>query len=605
MIPSPFFLFAAWCAIFCIFSGIGLTVRRWMGNAPPSRIEQFFSCFWVGLATGTFFLQIWHFFSPINRPAFLLVLAWGGAGLWSHARYLRRQPRLTKKQRKALAKTQAPQPRLGWSFYLPAFGFAWLVAFYASFLPTFYDAGLYHLPTMRWVTSFPVVPGLGNLHGRLAFNQSYFLYVGLLEAWTGRGTHLANSILVLVALLQFWISFLRVLGPVGRRRPVDLFQALMLPFILHQVFLVFMPSPSTDLAIMILAIICSSILLRLLENSEDDAPETPWSFYGLFTLILLGVTTKITFLVYGGTSFLILLIVMWRSRQAILLGNTRRLAWGIIITGLFAIVPWCIRGVIMTGWIAYPLPFGKFDVEWRLPTASLEKMSTSTMDYAHKAWSRIGTRHRHIYVTMPLVLAALGLIPNAVAFFRKKTATTHPGLWLLPIPCIVTLIHWYIQVPNLRFGYAFFAMLPAMVFTLWLRSMKNPSKIVAVYLILFVGAIAYQDIVEKHTVTMIRKNRIITKRLEKVWRADKTSWLTEQTYLPYVTRSGLILYVPIKDDRCWDTDQLCTPYPRRDLRLRRPPWLRHGFVMNNFNEDDPDVGFAHKNIKPSLNEIPD
>jgi len=379
----------------------------------------------------------------------------------------------------------------------------------------------------------------------------------------------------------------------------------MLPFILHQVFLVFMPSPSTDLAIMILAIICSSILLRLLENSEDDAPETPWSFYGLFTLILLGVTTKITFLVYGGTSFLILLIVMWRSRQAILLGNTRRLAWGIIITGLFAIVPWCIRGVIMTGWIAYPLPFGKFDVEWRLPTASLEKMSTSTMDYAHKAWSRIGTRHRHIYVTMPLVLAALGLIPNAVAFFRKKTATTHPGLWLLPIPCIVTLIHWYIQVPNLRFGYAFFAMLPAMVFTLWLRSMKNPSKIVAVYLILFVGAIAYQDIVEKHTVTMIRKNRIITKRLEKVWRADKTSWLTEQTYLPYVTRSGLILYVPIKDDRCWDTDQLCTPYPRRDLRLRRPPWLRHGFVMNNFNEDDPDVGFAHKNIKPSLNEIPD
>ncbi len=603
MIPSPFFLFAAWLATFCIFSGIGLTVRRWMGNAPASRIEHFFSCFWVGLAIGTFALQIWHFFAAINRPAFFLLLAWGGAGLWQHARFIGRLPRLTKKQKKALAKSQAPQPHLGWSFYLPAIGFTWLVAFYASFLPSFYDAGLYHLPVMRWVTSFPVVTGLGNLHARLAFNQSYFLYVGLLEAWTGRGTHLANSTLLLVALLQFWISFLRVLRPVGKRRSVDIFQALMLPFIIHQVFLVFMPSPTPDLAVMVLAIICSSLLLRLLENSRDDDAEMPWSLYGLFVLILLGVTTKITFLVYGGTSLLLLLIVLWRSRRALLLGNTRRLAWGVIITGLFAIIPWCIRGVIMTGWIAYPLPFGRFDVDWRLPRASLDHMRTSIMEYGHDVWRKASPFHRRTYVIMPLTLAALGLIPNVVAFFRKKTAETHPALWLLPVPCIVTLIHWYVQVPNLRFSYAFFAMLPAAVFTLWLRGMKNPSKVVAVYLLVFAGAIAFQDISEKRTITMVKQNRIITKRLEKVWRADKTSWLTQQSYLPFVTRSGLVLYAPIKDDRCWDTDQLCTPYPRRDLRLRKPPLVRHGFRIELFNEDEPYVGFALNRTIPSLSEI--
>jgi len=603
MIPSPLFLFATWLAAFGVFSGIGLTVRRWMGNPPPSRIEHLFSCFWVGLAIGTFSLQIWHFFAAINRPAFFVLLVWGGIGLFQEARHIRRQPRLTRKQRKALAKSQPQRPRLGWSFYLPAIGFAWLVAFYASFLPAFYDAGLYHLPVMRWVTSFPVVTGLGNLHARLAFNQSYFLYVGLLEAWTGRGTHLANSTLILVAILQFWISFLRVLRPVDARRPVDIFQALMLPFILHQVFQIFMPSPTPDLGVMVLAIICSSFLLRLLENGEDDAAETPWSFYALFSLILLGVTTKITFLVYGGTSFLILLIVMWRSRRAFLLGNVPRLVWGVVITGLFALVPWCIRGVIMTGWIAYPLPFGGFDVPWRLPAASCEHMRRSVMEYAHDVWKKVKPFHLRTYVLLPLGLAALGLIPNIVAFFRKRTAATHPGLWLLPLPCVVTLVHWYIQVPNLRFGYAFFAMLPAMVFTLWLRGMKNPSKIVAVYLILFVGAIAFQDIKDKRTVTMVRRNRIITKRLEKVWRADKTSWLTQQSYLPYVTRSGLVLYAPIKDDRCWDTDQLCTPYPRRDLRLRKPPLIRHGFCIEPFDENEPYVGFALHRTIPSLSEI--
>ena len=238
-------------------------------------------------------------------------------------------------------------------------------------------------------------------------------------------------------------------------------------------------------------------------------------------------------------------------------------------------------------------------------TASLDTKRDAIIEYAHIVWKKVGAYHKNTYVIMPLALAALGLIPNVVTFFRKRTAETHPALWLLPIPCLATLVHWYIQVPNLRFGYAFFAMLPAMVFTLWLRSLKNPSKIVAVYLILFVSAIAYQDVVEKRTLKMIHKNRVVTKRLEKVWRADKTSWLTEQIYLPYVTHSGLLIFVPIKDDRCWDTNQLCTPYPRRDLVLRRAPWVRHGFAMNPFNEDDPTVGFTHKNIKPSLNEIPD
>jgi len=605
MIPSPFFLGAAWLVIFCLFSGIGLTVRRWMGMAPPARIEHFFSCFWVGLAMGTFALQVWHLVAPVNMAAFFVVLAWGCAGLWQYARHLRRQPRLTKKQKKALAKGLPSQPRLGWSFYLPALGFAWIVAFYAASLPVFYDAGLYHLPAIRWVTSFPVVPGLGNLHARLAFNQTYFLYAGLLEVWTGRGTHLANSTLLLVALLQFWISFLRILRPVDRRRPVDIFQALMLPFILHQVFLIFMPSPSPDLAVMVLAIICSSLLLQLLENSEDDAPETPWFFYSFFTLILLGITTKITFLIYAATSFLILFIIMWRSRRAILLGNTRRLVWGIIITGLFAIIPWFVHGVIQSGWLIYPLPYGKFDVDWRMPKASLEAKQMSIITYAQDVWKKVGAYHKNVYVIMPLVLAALGLIPNVVTFFRKKTAQTHPALWLLPIPCIATLIHWYVQVPNLRFGYAFFAMLPAMVFALWLRALKNPSKIVAAYLLLFACAIAYDDIAEKRTLDMIQKNRVIRQRLANVWRPDKLSWLVEQIYLPYVTHSGLLIFVPIKDDRCWDTNQLCTPYVRRDLRLRRPPWVRYGFRLDSFDEDDAAVGFVYdpRRAIPSLNEI--
>ncbi len=43
------------------------------------------------------------------------------------------------------------------------------------------DTGLYYLGTIHWINSYPIVPGLGNLHGRFAFNQSYFLYEASLQ----------------------------------------------------------------------------------------------------------------------------------------------------------------------------------------------------------------------------------------------------------------------------------------------------------------------------------------------------------------------------------------------------------------------------------------
>jgi hypothetical protein len=45
----------------------------------------------------------------------------------------------------------------------------------------------------------------------------------------------------------------------------------------------------------------------------------------------------------------------------------------------------------------------------------------------------------------------------------------------------------------------------------------------------------------------------------------------------YRTSSGLTLFVPSVDDRCWDTGLLCTPHPAPNLRLRREGRLGSGF----------------------------
>lgn len=37
-----------------------------------------------------------------------------------------------------------------------------------------YDTGLYHAQSIRWIEEYGAVPGLGNLHSRLAYNSSSF-----------------------------------------------------------------------------------------------------------------------------------------------------------------------------------------------------------------------------------------------------------------------------------------------------------------------------------------------------------------------------------------------------------------------------------------------
>jgi hypothetical protein len=69
---------------------------------------------------------------------------------------------------------------------------AFLVAIsFAAFRPVFnsctkamchYDLGLYYLKLIRWTEEFPIVPGLVNVQEHLAFNQSAFLVISLIDS---------------------------------------------------------------------------------------------------------------------------------------------------------------------------------------------------------------------------------------------------------------------------------------------------------------------------------------------------------------------------------------------------------------------------------------
>ena len=67
------------------------------------------------------------------------------------------------------------------------------------------DTGLYHAQTIHWFEEYRAVPGLGNLHTRLAFNSSWLvLNASLSLAFLGlQSFHLVGAVLFLSSILYF------------------------------------------------------------------------------------------------------------------------------------------------------------------------------------------------------------------------------------------------------------------------------------------------------------------------------------------------------------------------------------------------------------------
>ena len=188
---------SAWVILFIIFTGCGLFIRRSFGLKIHNFDSLLFS-FWVGWAYSIFLLQMWNSFFKIDWWAFLLISVIGVIGsLWNY----QDSWHLIKK---SIFKY--------WYIYLILILITLWMANRSILLPFTYDSGLYHLTSVQWATSFPIVPGLGNLHGRLAFNSSHFLYLALLQvgSWINKSYHFANGILILVLIMQTLLSGLKL-----------------------------------------------------------------------------------------------------------------------------------------------------------------------------------------------------------------------------------------------------------------------------------------------------------------------------------------------------------------------------------------------------------
>jgi len=601
-------ILATWLLVLTLFVGIGAALRA-AGRGGYRRPDDLLVDSWLGFVAVIAVLQVWNLVLPVDGRAWLPLIL---LALWG----LRRaRPQLAPLLR-------GPWPSgERWLAVAVVLAGLW-IANRASGSSGLVDDGLYHLQMVKWHASYPILPGLGNLHGRFAFNQSGFLYAALLDVgpWKGGAIHLASGALLWLLAIQ---------GALGVRRLVRdpvlpgsaLFDALLLVPAFDMTLHRESASLTTDLPLTVLLLVSGSRLYRVLEDAGGEARPVGGFDLAAAALLLAAVPVlKLSGAVYGLLGLGLLAVVWWRGRRGA--GTSPVRALGPLILGLGLLtVPWLIRGVIISGYPAYPLAVAGLPVAWQVPPIqarvesayvtsharllSLEGLGVGSQwlsDWPGRIWRRKFLWGGSL-VPLAAALVAGGVILRR-RFLRRDPATGSGREYWLLLVTGAALAAWFALAPAIRFAAGLIWVTAAtLICAATAPALSRQRRAVA----LFAPAALMAAI-------------LTVKGLEGGWRGPGRflrsvveipepsrlfAPLPHQSWDTVQTDHGLALLVPRGGNLlCWDAPLPCTPHPNRSLALRRPGDLSSGFILDGPWEprDWPAPGGAYLDLWRCLHE---
>ncbi|MDA0323634.1 MAG: hypothetical protein O2923_13095 [Verrucomicrobia bacterium] len=566
-------LVGTWLALAVVYTGVGLLFRRAM-CAPDVALRDVVTLPILGWCLTMPLLTAWHQFRPIDEVTLTVITVIGLVGIAMHRRQVSR------------VVGHAVRSRPGLILVLLIAGF-WL-ANQTAIQHTIYDSGFYHLNAINWIQSYAVVPGLGNLSKMLGFNDSYFLYVALLDqgVFKFKVHHLAGAFLLFMLICRSLTSWWIILRSRERVQLAHVLDAFLLVYILVLSTGVYGSSHSPDLAVYILGFVIGSELLRILESTQhlaagtDSAAESSdqvsLRFYTLVVLCAVAVTVKLNFFVFGAAACVIALIALIRSPARLDLMKARSLVPA-GLTILFIVIFWTLRGIKLTGSIGYPATWVVLPVDWRVPVETAQAYVSEIRAWARQPygapavvmadWKWLwpwfnGLLRAPFEVVTPIAVGAVGA-PLLFKLSGRRLSRTELGrpcaFLLLPV---AALVFWFLAAPDPRFAGAIFWLFGAGALALVIGRLERRSIITALLLFTILS------------LTMNFNPIAFVLRWQRDMGPERTGPLKIMT-----TTSGLQVHVPVEGYQVWRAPLPATPHFNPELRLRVPGDLSKGFTV--------------------------
>ena len=450
--------------------------------------------------------------------------------------------------------------------------------------PNNFDSGLYHFETIRWLNEFPLVPGLGNLHWRFAFNQSHFNFLALLNCapYWGKGYATGGLFLLLLSLVTL-VEF----GLKQSKTWFWIFGGALFVYFGYTASGVSNPAP--DGVVGLVQVTAFLLLFRVLDVIEkslkEDAEQRLRDIATLLILCITMITIKLSGALFAIGCFV---IVLWKNYQLFKVYVSKWMLLGAIL--FLLVIVHLSRGYLLSGFPLFPgLMLGMTDLPWSL-SAELVKFESDLIKswarlpgilspeqvLANWAWVQVWLKTISLWwaillsATLFLTAVAIGLL--LVDKIRQKAA----DIYLLYLPLIATLIFWFVTAPDPRFLGSILVLCIALsvwLLTIYIQfisgfcSVQWPSSQVFTGLgALFISLIALK---------LTGLNSISVAG----WQA-----IPIQAVEVKKTESGLAVYVPKDGVQCWNETLPCASIFNANLSKQTNIFLALNRIglMNDF-----------------------
>ena len=570
LLISSLEVFLTWAVIALALIGLGTIVLTLFSEG-----YSLIDAFWMGLAISVTVLEIWNLVLPITVSVTMFLFGAGLLGLALNRSALQNSLRST---------LQAPR----WLLFL-GIAFALLLALRSCGLCEYYDTGLYGASSVRWIQTYPSVPGLANLHGRLGFNSSVFLCIAALGQgpWKDLGFHLFTGFL----LSALWVTLLPACARCvsqAAASPVDWFHCILAVPAFFWTTRSRIVGTQTDESAAIVCLIAAGILFAdLSQYSPQDRPNPqPSRLVLAATLFSLAVTFKVSTAVFAFFAWCLVFRRIWQTTAS---PRKRRLHLAaVLLSATVLLVPWFARSIILSGYPLFPATVFAFPVPWKMPLSAARWYALGVHSWGRIPdapfrdtqglhwlgdWLHRALRNRPSF-QVPLAISLAGLAIALFLHFRQgKPRPACPQLSLL-FPGLAGIIFWFAASPDLRFA-QFAIWTTAATLGAWgivsLDFQRSPSHTRPAHTGIVLAALLLSTI--WCVISFGWKEPIQALR-----GVQQPPPLPKPALILRHTLSGLPVYVPAQGNQCWDAPLPCTPYFDESLRLRDDSSRRSGFT---------------------------
>jgi hypothetical protein len=355
MVATHFLVLGIWLVLWVVFGGWGTAICR-VARCDRDDAVALLLHPWIGLGIVVALLQVWHFVAPVNGWAFAVVCAAGAiSGLFYGAS---RVPQMG-----VLARRHPVLMSLG------VIAVIWLVNRSLN-SQEYTDHGLYYLNVIRWNSDYRIVPGLANLHNRLAFNNSNFLLHSMLEVWVGRGysAHVLNGFMAALAVPIVFYGLRQVILGSPNERQVGCFTLALAMVLATSVIDRRISSATPDFPAALLVTVAAWRLMAIgVLQDEVTGVRLRGNLLLIAVLAAVAITMKTTVIFFAGVAGIALAACVYRvhrvRERAPAWSTAQSLAFVALWAGL-VVVPWMVRGYVLSGYPLFPSTAGGLPVDW-------------------------------------------------------------------------------------------------------------------------------------------------------------------------------------------------------------------------------------------------